>query len=374
MIESVLAYTNDLIVVNDGSTDSTPDILSGFPSIEVINIEKNTGKGLALKKGFDLAISRNFRYAITIDSDGQHYSEDLPLFIEKIEQEPDSVILGARNMQQLNVPGTSSFGHKFSIFWFKIETGIRVDDVQTGFRLYPLRFIKEMRLYTRKYEFEVEVLVRLAWKGVKIHSIPVNVYYAPKEERISHFRKVHDFTRISIVNSILVFGALLVVRPFLFAKGLRKQSIKGFIREYIVNSNDSNLKLAWSVAVGLFIGVSPFWGWQMMIAFSVAHYFRLNKFITVAASNISIPPLLPIIFFLSYSMGGWIVRRTTDPVKFMSGSRWLWFKANFVQYLTGSLLLGICLAVVLGIISYLLLCTFRKPKPVVKNEEKSSST
>ncbi|MEI6900879.1 MAG: DUF2062 domain-containing protein, partial [Bacteroidota bacterium] len=313
-----------------------------------------------LKSGFDLAIQKGYRYAITIDSDGQHFPDDLTKFIEKIEKEPDSMLLGARNMEQAGVPGTSSFGHRFSIFWFKVETGLKVDDVQTGYRLYPLKFIRNMKLYTRKYEFEVEVLVRLAWRGVAIHSIPVKVYYAPKEVRVSHFRKVHDFTRISIVNSILVFMALLVVRPFLFAKGLRKHSIKGFIREYVVNSNDSNAKLAWSVAAGSMIGVSPLWGWQIMISFSVAHFAKLNKFITVTAANISVPPLIPFIFYLSYKIGGWIIGGEENTVKFQEGSRWIWIKANFVQYVTGSFILGIGLAITFGLLSYLLLMIFRK--------------
>ena len=376
VIGNVLLYTNDLIVVNDGSTDQTAEILSGFTSIQVIRISKNTGKGLALQKGFDLAIEKKFRYAITIDSDGQHFPEELPAFIDKIEQEPDSVIIGARNMEQYNVPGTSNFGHKFSIFWFKVETGIKIADVQSGYRLYPLDHIKDLHLYTRKYEFEVEVLVRLAWRGVKIYSIPVRVYYAPKEERVSHFRKVHDFTRISIVNSILVFTALLLVRPFLFAKSLKKHSIKGFFKEYVVNSNDSNAKLAMSIGAGLFIGVSPFWGWQMMIAFGVAHFFRLNKFITVAVSNISIPPLLPLIFYLSYKFGGLIMGENISRVKFVAGFRLEWLKANFIQYIVGSFILGFVLSLILGFLGYFLLSIFRKSRKasdesLISTEDKS---
>jgi glycosyltransferase involved in cell wall biosynthesis len=360
VIQDILSYTDNLIVVNDGSTDTTVKILDLYPDILKVNIALNTGKGQALQKGFDLAIEKKFRYAITIDSDGQHYADDLPKFIEKIEEEPDSVIIGARNMDQSEVPGTSNFGHRFSIFWFKIETGLKVDDVQSGYRLYPLNFIKDMHLYTRKYEFEVEVLVRLAWRGVRIHCIPVKVYYFPKEERVSHFRKVHDFTRISIVNSILVFMALLLVRPFLFAKGLKKHSVKGFIREYVINSNDSNARLSFSLGLGLFIGLSPFWGWQMMIAFGAAHFLKLNKFIAVAASNISIPPLLPFIFLLSYTIGGWVLGTKISHVKFVAGFRFAWLKENLLQYVTGSVILGLVMAFVFGLIAYLLLQFFRK--------------
>ena len=370
VVRDVLNYTDDLIIMNDGSTDDTPRIIGKFSSVHVVHFLKNTGKGLALKKGFDFAIKKGFRYAITIDSDGQHFPADFHLFLDKIEQEPDSVIIGARNMEQSSVPGTSNFGHKFSIFWFKVETGLKIDDVQSGFRLYPLKFLKDMRLYTRKYEFEVEVLVRLAWRGVKVLSVPVNVYYPPKEERVSHFRKVHDFTRISIVNSILVFMALLLVRPFLFTRSLKKKSFKGFIKEYVVDSNDSNSKLSWSVALGLFVGLTPFWGWQLMIAFGVAYIFKLNKFVTVAASNISIPPILPFLLILSYFTGGLVLGLNTK-LSYGSGINFAWIKHNLLQYVVGSFLLGVIFAVVFGLLTFLLLEVFRKKRPV--QEDSSSS-
>jgi len=335
--------------------------------VQKITIPVNTGKGWALRQGFKHAIGKGYRYAVTIDSDGQHFPDDLPLFLDLIEKQPDSMILGARDMSREEVPGTSSFGHKFSIFWFKVETGLKIDDVQSGFRLYPLKFLKDMRLYTRKYEFEVEVLVRLAWRGVKILSVPVNVYYPPKEERVSHFRKVHDFTRISIVNSILVFMALLLVRPFLFTKSLKKKSVKGFIKEYLYDSNDSNSKLSLSVAFGLFVGLTPFWGWQLIIAFGVAYLFKLNKFVTVAASNISIPPILPFLVFLSYFTGGLVLGLDTK-LSYSSGINLAWIKHHLVQYVVGCFILGIVTAIVMGFLTFILLEIFRKKRPLQEKE------
>ena len=348
-------------MVNDGSTDQTMSILDSFPVVQKINIPVNTGKGWALRQGFKHAIEKGYRYAITIDSDGQHFPDDLPLFLQMVEEHPDSMILGARDMASEEVPGTSSFGHKFSIFWFKVETGISVLDVQTGYRLYPLNKIKEIRwIVSRKYEYEVEILVRLAWKGIAVLSVPVKVYYAPKEIRISHFRKFRDFTRVSIANSILVFMALLWVRPFSFFKGLRKMSVRDFFREYIVNSNDSNAKLAKSVALGLFIGVTPIWGWQIVTTLGLAHLLRLNKFVAVTASNISLPPMLPFVIFFSYIVGGWVMGASTPGIQYSQGIGLQWIKDNLVQYLIGSFMLGIMLVLVFGPVSYFLLQFFRK--------------
>jgi len=364
-IRDVQNYTDAIIIVNDGSTDNTSRILNHYGHFFVLSHEHNRGKGLALRTGFTFAISRGFHYAITIDSDGQHFPADLPEFATWIEKDPDSLIVGARNMTQSGVPGTSSFGHKFSIFWFRVETGLKIPDAQSGFRLYPLDKIKDIRFYTTKYEFEVEILVRAAWKGIKILSIPINVYYAPKEERVTHFRKFRDFTRVSIVNTVLVLMAIFWFRPFMLFRDLRKKSLKQFIREYVLDSNDSNTKLAISIAVGLFIGVTPIWGWQMVVAFGIAHMVKLNKFVTLAAANISLPPLVPLILFLSYVCGGLILRKETSLMNYHSGLTLEWVKHNLFQYIIGSFILGLCLAMVFGVSSYILLRIFRKRRPVM---------
>jgi len=362
VIRDVLEYTGNVIVVNDGATDHTPEILEKFAFLPVINIPKNKGKGNALRLGFHHAFRQGFRYAITIDSDGQHYAKDILKFLDKIEQEPDSVIIGARNMEHESVPGTSSFGHKFSIFWFRIETGLKVPDIQSGYRLYPLEKMEKMRFFGRKFEFEVEVLVKLAWKDINITSVPVNVYYAPKGERVSHFRKVHDFTRVSIANTLLVFTALLWVNPFRFLRALRKKSIRQFIQEYIINSNDSNLKISVSVAIGVFIGIIPVWGFQMLVAFGVAFYLKLNRFVAVAASNISIPPMLPFILYLSYITGGLIVGYDRHTIHYSSGITLSWLQSNLIQYLVGSMVFGMVAGIALGAVIWVILRIFRKPK------------
>jgi glycosyltransferase involved in cell wall biosynthesis len=187
---------------------------------QLISYPVNVGKGWALRKAFKYAVSKGYDYAITIDSDGQHFAKDLPAFIEESERMPDAIIVGARNMDQDNIPGKSSFGHKFSNFWFKVETGIDCPDTQSGFRLYPLRVLKNIKFVTRKYEFEIEVLVRAAWKGIPIGTVPVTVHYEPKETRVSHFRPFQDFSRVSILNTFLVIIAFAYIKPRDFFRSL----------------------------------------------------------------------------------------------------------------------------------------------------------
>jgi glycosyltransferase involved in cell wall biosynthesis len=181
VISRTLAVTKDVIVVNDGSSDDTPDILSHFPGITVVSLPFNRGKGHALRKGFETAILKGYEYAVTIDSDGQHFPEDIEKLLAKSEEEPGSLIIGSRDIAPGSQAKGSSFANRFSNFWFRFLTGIRLDDTQTGFRLYPLNSIRDMKFFTGKFEFELEVLVRSAWKKTSITSVPVRVFYPGKK-------------------------------------------------------------------------------------------------------------------------------------------------------------------------------------------------
>src|SRR5690606_27176937 len=112
VLKKILTYTTHILVVNDGSTDDTKNILDGFPSLTVISYEQNKGKGYALQQGFKKAAEQGYAHAITIDSDGQHYPEDFIYFLNQLEQTHDALIIGARNMNQENVPTKSSFGNR----------------------------------------------------------------------------------------------------------------------------------------------------------------------------------------------------------------------------------------------------------------------
>lgn len=228
VVTDVLEYCGDVFVVNDGSTDGTMEILGEFSEIRVICYGKNRGKGYALKKGFMAARKAGFAYAITMDSDGQHYAGDIPLFLEANIRNPGCLIVGARNLDRVKRSKGSNFANRFSNFWFMVQTGKRLPDTQTGYRLYPLKHVLGLGVLTTRYEAELELLVIASWHGTKILSIPVNVYYPPMEERISHFRPVWDFTRISILNTILCVLTLVYALPLY----LLRQLFKGFATVY----------------------------------------------------------------------------------------------------------------------------------------------
>lgn len=361
VIEDVLKYSRHIIVVNDGSTDNTADIVKQFPVIQCVSYQKNMGKGWALRKAFKYAVEQGYDYAITIDSDGQHFAKDLPLFFEKLKEHPNAIIIGARNMNQDSVPGGSSFGNKFSNFWFKVETAKTSPDTQSGYRLYPLHALKNMRFITRKYEFEIEVLVRAAWKGVDVLSVPVTVYYAPKEERVSHFRPFKDFFRISILNTALVLIAFLYIKPRDFIRTLfDRKKLKKLLDDHLFNPHHSAQLKAMSVAFGIFMGIVPIWGFQLVTAIFLAILFRLNKPLVIVAANISIPPMIPLIIYLSYKMGAyWMGEHATDFI-FSKSITLDAIKNNLVQYIYGSITLAIVAALAFGLLTFVFLKLIEK--------------
>ena len=362
VIEGVLVYTENVIVVNDGSTDSTSEILANFPQIQQIQIAKNKGKGNALRVGFKHAESLGYHFAITIDSDGQHFPEDIPSFIETLENAPNKEILliGARNMTQLGVPKKSSFGNKFSNFWFWVETGIRLQDTQSGFRLYPLFAMKNLKFHTNKFEFEIEAIVKAAWNDIEVKNIPIQVHYE-LENRVSHFRPFKDFTRISILNTWFVLVTFLYIKPRNLFRKLKKKGLKRFLMEDFLGSDDSAEKKSLSIALGVFIGLSPIWGFHTLAVIFLAILLNLNKVIAFAFSNVSLPPFIPLILYFSLKLGSWLLGE--DFVLSMSEiDPSLELMKYIKSYIVGSLALSITAAIICGIVGYVFLTLFERKK------------
>jgi len=348
-----------IIIVNDGSTDSTNEILNEFENhVLILKNEQNKGKGFSLRKGFKKAIELGFQNAITIDSDGQHYPEDIQLIIEKGFENKGAVIMGSRNMQQDGVPQKSSFGNKFSNFWFKIETWITLPDTQTGFRLYPLQPLRKMHLFTNKFELEIEVIVRLAWKNVKFVPVQIRVKYDP-DERVSHFRPGRDFFRISVLNSILVTFALIYYYPKRF---LSIETLK-LIKHEAIKPEETNLKKAFSIGFGFFMGIIPLWGFQLLIGIPLAVLFRMNKVLFIASANISIPPMIALIIYFSLLTGQLFVQGNFEHSQLLDFSSAV-VQNNIQQYFIGATVLAILAFIVGFVLSYLFLTAVRKnPTP-----------
>ena len=213
VVRETLLECRDVIVVNDGSTDNTSSQLHQVEGITLIEYATNRGKGYALREGFKRALEMGFSYAITLDGDGQHYPSDICHFLTANQKHPGTLIIGSRRLEGVERPKGSKFANKFSNFWFWVQTGRRLPDTQTGYRLYPLKKLRGLSLLTSRYEAELELLVFASWHGTELMPIDINVYYPPREERVSHFRPGVDFARISVLNTVLCFLAVVYGLP-----------------------------------------------------------------------------------------------------------------------------------------------------------------
>lgn len=376
VISETLAYCDNIYVVNDGSTDETLDLIADLKSIKLVSYKSNIGKGYAIRKGFEAALADGFDYAITIDSDGQHYPDDIEVLLQKHTDQPNSLIVGSRNIEADGMPSKNTFANKFSNFWYWAETGQKLPDTQSGFRLYPIHKYRKTKWYTTKYEFEIEILVRSNWSGINVLPVPIKVYYPPEDERVSHFKPFKDFTRISILNTFLVLITYLYIMPIRLFKYLLNNKFTTIIWEQITLHNENPFKISIAMGFGIFMGLTPIWGFQMLVAVLLAHAFKLNKVLVLAFSNISLPPVIPFIIYLSYKIGGLFF---DDSVEFnmetlsylkqeiVSGHFYKTlneFGYSMLQYITGSLVLGLLAGFSVFLISYAIIkfINFNKTK------------
>lgn len=234
VVADVHRVVDTVFVVDDGSNDGTAALIDKATGNErpekVLTHPKNCGKGAALKTGLTYARQQGFRYAVTVDADGQHRADDIPALLKAVEEEPDALAIGSRGLQHENMPAKSTFANRFSNFWFALQTLQRLPDTQSGLRVYPLRCLHGLRWMSARYEAELTLLVFSAWAGVKLLPVPVSVYYPPRDQRVTHFRPGRDFTRISVLNTLLCFLMVVYGWPRIFCRQIAR-GVKGVFRK-----------------------------------------------------------------------------------------------------------------------------------------------
>ncbi len=212
--ETVLAAKQlgaPIFVVDDGSTDHGGDAVKALHGVHVLRHEVNQGKGAALLTGMKAAASAKVNWAITLDADGQHHPPDAFNLMGAIPEKERPLVVGWRQgMSGRDVPWTSQFGRRFSNFWVWCAGGPRMKDSQSGFRIYPLPETLDLNVAARRFQFEIEVLVKARWRGMPVYEAPVSVNYRPGIKRISHFRPFTDFMRNTAVFARLIFQRVVL--------------------------------------------------------------------------------------------------------------------------------------------------------------------
>lgn len=350
VVERCLAQHPQVVVVDDGSSDDGAAVVADLP-VTVLRHAQNRGKGAAILTAADYARQQGMSHLITLDADAQHYPEDLPQFFSAIEQQPLAIHVGYRDFSAANVPASSQFGRQFSNFWLRVQTGCRLADVQSGYRVYPLAVLQHLKFTDCRYSFEVEVLVKASWAGVPLHDVPIQVYYAPGKQRISHFDKVADNVRLSWLNTRLCLRSIAPWPHKPLVKAARPpvswrrplQSLRNLLAQ-----NVSPQRLGWTMALGILLGALPLIACHTVVTLFVAGFLGLNRYLAVAAGNLCMPPLVPALcievgYYLRH--GQWL----TDISFHTLGTQCL---ERVWEWLLGSLLVGPVLAAIGGLVVY----------------------
>jgi len=362
VVTRALKVNDQVMVVDDGSTDGGIDTLSGL-NVHIIRHPQNLGKGAAILAAAKAARRLGMTHMITIDADGQHDPSDTRHFIPVLHSNPLAIIIGKRNFCTTNVPQSAGFGRHFSNFWFRLQTGQVLGDTQSGFRGYPLAVLEKLKLREKHYAFEVEVLVKAAWGGIKLHEVNISVFYPPSRERVSHFRLFKDNFELSLLNTRLTLRSILPLphRQILDENDSGKKiTVLHPVRSLkkLVSENASARQLAAAGALGVFLGALPLIACHTIAILFVAGFFRLNKVAALGTSQLCMPPFVPAIcielgYFLRH--GSFLTEVSIQTLGYQGLDR-------CYEWLIGSLLLAPILALLVGGVMYLMIFFIKRVK------------
>ncbi len=198
VVSDILNHNYKTIVVDDGYDNPVENILEKNENLTILRHEQNLGKGEAILTGARKAVELGYKYFITLDGDGQHLASQIQKILDDCDGD-DQIIIGARDFDIDNVPNGSKFGRWFSNFWACWDTEQEIKDSLSGFRLYPTSIL-DLIIKTSRFDWEMEVLVKHAWKGRLIKEVITDCYYPTPEERVSHFKKFWDTAAIVMVH------------------------------------------------------------------------------------------------------------------------------------------------------------------------------
>lgn len=198
VVDDVISYGYSVIAVDDGYDIPLENILKPHDRVSIITHTQNMGKGEAIVSGAKKAKEMGYSFFISIDGDGQHLAREIQKLLYA-KNSTNQIVIGARNFAIANVPNGSKFGRWFSNFWACWDTGYSISDSLSGFRLYPISIL-DLDIKTKRFDWEMEVLVKFADGGGEIIETDIECYYPKQEERVSHFRKFRDTMAIVWVH------------------------------------------------------------------------------------------------------------------------------------------------------------------------------
>jgi len=349
VVERALNAGWSVLVVDDGSMDSGLDRITDLPC-RLHRLPHNQGKGSAILTGAGLAAQWGYDAIVTVDADGQLDPEDAARLVETATaQDRPAIVVGIRLMTRDTAPRASLFGRAFSNFWVRLECGLDLPDTQSGLRLYPVEFLLHLPVQTRRYDFEVEVLVRAAWAGIPILPTPVRVHYPSDGKRISHFHQWKDNLRLTVLHTRLILRALNPW-PHRRLAGLAIPSVMDMslfhpfrLFKHLCQEHSTPAQLGIAAWMGLFLGALPLIACHTIVIIYVTHRLHLNK-----PAAVCCPPVVPVICIeTGYFMrnGHLLLELSLDTTVYQLHQRLL-------EWLMGSLIVGPFLGLAGGLATY----------------------
>ena len=362
VLERVDRLGLDTIVVNDGSIDDTASILESWRKAtsrtvrQVFTHPVNRGKAAALQTAFRAA-QGHYTHAITIDTDGQLAPEDVPALIEGARENASSLILGLRDDTDPAYPRKSRIGRRLSNFFVRLESGATVQDSQCGLRVYPLDLVRFLDCRAKRYCFETQILTRAAWAGATFVHVPVSCKYLPPHERISHFRPWIDTLRSIAMHAPLLARAMVPIRHRRWAGSplASSRSLSSFFQSLSPARAYRQLRheqtaaplLALSLAIGVFIANLPLYGLHAILALYTARRLHLNPLASLIGTQISTPPLGPILNAFAIATGHFLLHGSLPATQNFNFSRLGWQNVLgplLLDWVVGGLVVGFLLA------------------------------
>lgn len=292
----------DVLVIDDGSTDQDLTAIFSGTDIRVIRHEMNCGKGAALKTAIRDLAERDVDYMITLDADGHHFPEDIPRLFSCIQQNDYTIAIGSRDfIIPEDTPVRGRFGRKVANLFFRIETGLNLSDVKSGFRAYPVRYVNKLNVRSNRFGFDAEILVRAAWANLEIQNRRTRFMPSAGDTR---FRKFNDKLLCAVVDLWMFLHCLLPYpkkalrpRPKFDLSMLRPKNFFAVITRVKASPGD----LAAAAFAGAYCGVLPLFGLHTPVVLYFATAFRLNKIMAFMMQHpFTMIPLTP---FLCVELG-----------------------------------------------------------------------
>jgi uncharacterized protein (DUF2062 family) len=363
VLRGVQAEGHDLIIVDDGSTDQTADLLKEFAAasesdhaVRIVSHSLNRGKAAAMSTGFAAAAEFGFTHAITIDTDGQHDPRSLGQLVSQMHEFPDALIIGTRSRSIKGYPDRSQVGRRFSNLAIWAECARSIPDSQSGYRVYPLGLIEAVPCRSSGFAFESEIITRTVWGGGEVRSVPIEACYFPPETRVSHYRPWIDSFRCAGLHMRLVARALW---PWPHKRRWpktppAKQVPEGPWHKRFINwisprrvLNDlqkdgvGRVSAAAGFSIGTLIANLPLYPIQTVVAVYVAKRLNMHPVPLLVGSALSTPPVGPALIVAAIVLGHLIVHGTHPDLSGFDLTDWRFFANIFFEWWVGAVIIGL---------------------------------